>query len=304
MKKLFSLLSGLTLCGLWYLWSGAVVAQPTSTAKPETTRRDGDVTLRNRGRAVYYPPKGISQMWDNVRITQEGKDFILYADEMTYNENTRQAVATKNLRVESRDSTIKGDKIFADFNTKVITIQGNVVMTSHGAKDGIKSSAPDAANKGSIRDELRHKPSRLTCTRIDYNYENRQAVVTGSIQMIQDANNGTCDRIVFDEAQNVAQLFGNVVFHNGKRQTMRSSKIIVWIDQDKVGSDKPITIEIPDNKEPPRNPAPPQPKAEVPTPPVIPDDILKDFPTPVPLPTVAPEADEPDEEAKDEKPAQ
>ncbi|HVF11323.1 MAG TPA: LPS export ABC transporter periplasmic protein LptC [Abditibacteriaceae bacterium] len=311
MKKFFWFLSGIALLGLCYLWGGAVLAQPTSTARPdsrpEIIRRTGDITIRNRGRAVYIRPKGLARMWDNVRVTQEGEDFILYADELTYNENTNQAVATKNLKIESRDSTIKGDKIFADFDTKVITIQGHVVMASHGEKDGIKSSAPRAGDKAkagdkrSLRDELRHKPSRLTCDRIDYNYQNRQAVVTGSIRLTQDDNKGTCDRILFDEAKNVAQLFGNVVFHNGDRQTMKSSKIIVWIDEDKVGSDKPITIEVPDNRKPSRTPAPPQPKVDVPPAPAIPEDILAEFPTPVPLPTDAPAAEE---TAEDEKTAE
>jgi lipopolysaccharide export system protein LptA len=235
----------LALCLVALPLGGLVVAQTPQTTVPVTPEKDGVVTIRNspQGKAVYDDQRGIARITKDVRVTQAGEDFILYADDVTYNRTKNQAIATGNIRVETRDSTIRGTSIFADFDTKIISITGNVTMSSHGEKDGIVNG------RRGFRDEVTHKPSNLVCKRIDWNYENRQAVITGDIRMIQGANVGTCNRIRFDERQNIAFLEGNVIFEDReKERTMRTSELTIYIDENQIQTSKSTVVVMkPDN---------------------------------------------------------
>src|SRR2546421_668043 len=72
-------------------------------------------------------------------------------------------------------------------------------------------TAPDTTNPR-FKEQWTKKPSRMACDRIDFNYDTRQAVVSGSIRMNQEDNYGTCQQIIFDERRNIADLRGEVEF--------------------------------------------------------------------------------------------
>lgn len=253
--------------------NGTAAAGPANAAPK--AQRNGDIRISNsqNGTASYDTKRGISIITGDVRVTQVGEDFILYADKIVYNENTNQAEATGRLKVETRDSTIVGLKMRANFDTKVITITDKVEMRSHGTDDGIKGSA-SSSKKRSIRGDVTGKASRMTCDRIDFNYDIREAVITGNIRMMQGKNEGTCDTIVFDEENNIAELRGNVRFTNGERQTFRSQKVIIWLDEDKMhapsDTKQPTTIVIP----PKKSSTPSQARTNFPAPP---SDNIFDF---------------------------
>lgn len=257
---------------------------PAPAATPAARAQRGDVRIRNAkdGTAVYDNRRGISRITKNVTVTQEGEDFILRAEEIVYNENTNEAIGRGNLRVESRDSTIVGDGIRADFDRKVITISGRVVMNSHGQGNGLRSNR-----------DAKRKPSQITCDRLDYNYETRQAIVTGHILITQEKNVGTCERILFDEERNYAQLQGAATFRNtGTGQTIKSSDVEVWIDDNVVRASNRTTVTSPDK----RTPRPAAPRTAVPPPAALPDDLGDQFGRPLPPPPApAPVRDEPDE---------
>lgn len=266
-----------------------VLAQtPPPAATP--AKPAGRITIRNSpaGTAVYDDRQSIARMTKEVRVTQEGEDFILYADDLTYNKAKNQAVATGAIRVETRDSTLRGQKLFADFDAKTIVITDAVTINSHGEKDGIAGSTA----KG-FKAELKHKPSKLACKRVDWDYENRQGVVTGDIKMTQAKNTGTCDRIIFDEAQNVARLEGNVVFSDDCSRVMHSPVLTVFIDEDRVQTDKRTTIEFTDCPPTGTSPTPKPTKAPAytfPKPETISPDQLSQFDVkPPPAPTPRPE---------------
>lgn len=282
----------LALCLAGLPVGGLVLAQTSQPAAPVSPEKDGVVTIRNspQGKAVYDDQRGIARITKDVRVTQAGEDFILYADDVTYNRTKNQAIATGNIRVETRDSTIRGTSIFADFDTKIISITGNVTMSSHGEKDGIVNS------RRGFRNDVVHKPSSLFCKRIDWNYQNRQALITGDIRMVQKANVGTCDRIRFDERQNIALLEGNVVFDDAEKgRLMRTSELTVFIDEDQVQTTKSTVVIVkPENATQSATPRPtPAPAFTFQPKESIGDDVLKQFNvTPAPVPTPRPEKSE------------
>lgn len=251
-------------------------AVPAANGPGQATGQ-GMVTIRNspQGRAIYDDVRGIARMTRDVRVTQAGEDFILYADELTYNRPQNRAYATQKLRVETRNSTLRGDRLIADFNSRTLTLIGNVTISSHGEKDGI---AP--ATKG-IQAELRHKPSQLLCERADWDYEVRQGVATGNIRMIQADNRGTCRKLTFDEDKNIAHLDGEVRFSDGKRRTLLCNDLTVYIDSDKVESRQPCTINFPRDNSTAATAAPTKaPPAQFGPPPEISEEDLQGFTLP------------------------
>lgn len=246
----WSLLGGALLC------STAVLAQPkralrqiaAAPAAPKTQNRTaGEVLINAPNGGVWQDDQQVGHLTKNVTVSQEGEDFILYCDDLTYNKRTNVGIARVNLKVESSDSTITGNAIHADFNAKLITIRGHVVMNSHGSEDGIRGSAPNKANKRRrLPAQLEGKASTMTCDLIVYNYETHQAEITGNIHMQQADSSGTCERIIFDDRANIARLLGNAQFGNAEKRTFKSPEITVWIDTNVIQT-KAGTITSPSN---------------------------------------------------------
>jgi lipopolysaccharide assembly outer membrane protein LptD (OstA) len=228
------------------LGAGVTLAQkpdvkPIPAAKPaEKARRGGDVILKSQG-GMHDDAKGIARLTGSVVVRQEGEDFVLYADSVTYDRNTNRAVATGNLRVETKDSTITGLALRADFDTKHIVISGSVMMDSHGKNTGMKKTATKKGPGDAISDVTR-KPSKMTCNTIDFNYDIQEALVTGNIKLTQGETKGTCRQITFDEENNTAMLEGDVIFTDTKGQTFEVEKLIVWFDSDKLQFFGPVKM--------------------------------------------------------------
>jgi lipopolysaccharide export system protein LptA len=231
---------------------------------------------------------GISRLTKNVTVTQVGEDFILYAQSLTYNSRLDRAVATENLRVETRDSTIKGLRIDADFNTKILTLTGNVVISTHGQGDGITGRRDDKTARG----QLTRKSSKIICDRVDWDYETREAVLTGHIRMVQGKSEGTCDRILFDERQNVAQLKGRVRFTDEKGQVFNTPDLTIYMDEDRIVTGR-SRIWLKPNRPAGAAPRPVKPPVANKKAPKISDEDLKLFNiTPPPIPPLLPEPTE------------
>lgn len=245
-------------------------AEPAGKAATQADRPLGAVRMTNPGgEATLDLARGVRHATRNVQLWQEGEDFILYADDVTQYEKDNTGTARSNLHVESRDSTIIGDLMRVDFTDKVMTLTGNVILKSHGEKDGLRGQGDGK----SVRGEVLHKPSSLTCDRLDYDYETKQATLSGNIRMRQGENFGTCERILFDESKNIVRLIGNVKFINGDSQTIEVPEMTIWIDNNMIQSPG-ISTRMPHGKgkgpaRPPRRPTDfgPAPK--------LPDDITQ-----------------------------
>lgn len=239
----------------------------------------------------------ISKLTGNVVVTQVGEDVSLHSDSLIYNDPQKRAIATVNLVVTTRDSTIRGDRVDANFNTKMLTMTGQVRISTHGKGDGITGNRAG----GGIRDEFASKPSKLKCDRVDWDYETREAVLTGHIKMTQGKNSGTCDRIEFDERQNVARLKNHVEFTDDKGQSYKTPDLTIYNDENRIVTGQ-STLHFKPNAGANAASRAPKPPVPVKKPPVITDDeaaafgikrapipVLKPEPTPTPEPEPAPE---------------
>ena len=168
---------------------------------------------------------GMSELNGNVTITQDGEDFILYAQKVVNSDRKKQATATGDLRVETRESTIRAVKMFADFNTKIISMVDSVVISSYGEGDGIQTDGTAAR-----RAEKKRKPVRIACDRLDWNYETKQAILVGHIRIVQGDSVGTCNQIIYDEPKNAARLLGDVNFGNKDSQKFLTDELTLFVD--------------------------------------------------------------------------
>ena len=205
---------------------GAAPATPPAINAPAP---EGFVDF-NAEQSVFDDRQGIGVYTGNVTATQTGEDFILYAQKaLSYREPEAETVstatATKDLRIETRESTIRAEQLYADFKTKVFTLTGSVVISSYGENDGVQT-----ANSAKIRAQNKREPVRIACNRLDWNYDTRQAVLVDNIRIVQGDNVGTCNKIIYDEPKNAARLVGNVRFGNSKRQQFLADELLLFVD--------------------------------------------------------------------------
>lgn len=276
------------------------LAQPQKTA-PITTNNGSQVTIKNAkdGTFSYDDPSGIARWTKNVIITQANENITIRAQEVLANRIRKVANASGQLSIETRDSTIRGKSLFADFNDRKATITQGVVITSHGKRDG---------TIGELGAELTHKPIRVTCDRVDWDYDIKQATATSNIHIFQGANRGTCNRIVYDERRNIIDLQGDVRFGDDKNRTFVGQEITVYVDESRIAAGRGTTMLFPggDNFNSPSSPktarAPKAGRKFAPAPTLPPlDGILAPPPLPAPkatateepVPTARPEEPEP-----------
>lgn len=202
------------------------LAQPQKNA-PIPTKNGGQVSIRNAsdGTFSYDDKTGVARWTKNVIITQENENITIRAQDVLANRIRKLANASGQLSIETRDSTIIGKSLFADFNNRKATITQEVVITSHGKKDGT------VAGLGA---ELRHKPIKVTCDRVDWDYDIKQATATSNIHISQGVNRGTCNRIIYDEQRNIIDLQGDVRFGDDKNRNFIGQEILVYVDEGRI----------------------------------------------------------------------
>jgi lipopolysaccharide assembly outer membrane protein LptD (OstA) len=261
---------------------------PAPAAVPD--KAQNGVVVVHGETSISDDATGISKLTKNVTVTQVGEDFILYCQSLTYNRFKDRAIATDDLRIQTRDSTIRGARVDADFNTKILTLTGSIVIATHGKGDGITGNRPN----DSLRSQVTNKASRIACDRVDWDYETHQATLTGNIHFTQGKATGTCDRILFDERQNVAELQGSVRFVDENGRVVHTPDLKIYMDENSMESGG-ATVWIPQPKTPGATPLPTKAPVPVKKGPKITDDDIKLFGvTPPPIPTARPEpTDEP-----------
>lgn len=291
-----------SLSGIFAVYAQNGAPNPKKVARkvPLAPRADQlGAVIVNGDESVSYGATDTSKLTGNVSVSQVGEDFILYAQSLVFSKPQNRAIATGKLVVKTRESTITGNRIDANFTTKILTLTGDVVIRTHGKGDGITGNRATGA-----RAEFASKPSKLFCDRVDWDYETREAVLTGNIRMEQGKNRGTCGRIEFDERQNVARLMGRVAFTDERGQTYSTPDLTIYNNENRIVTGRSSLKILPNTGQAP-GAAPRAPKAPVAVKkaPVIADEELAAFgvkpppvpafrPEPAPIPAPDPAAEE------------
>ncbi len=263
------------------------IQTPVALAAPSAATA-GNVVITNAksgGTSSFNYQTGVGLITKDVVLRQTGEKFVLRAQRVRYSKNDNRATAAGDLSVDTENSTIRGGTMYGDFNAKIISITGNVIISAHGRGDGM--------NKGSAG----HTPVRIACTRLDWNYTTQQATIVGNIRMAQEDRVGTCNKIIFDVPQNVVRLLGNVRFGNSKNQQFLGDDVVIRLDENIVETKSQIVIRSDTNAASGGTAKAATPKtfpgrvgsnvADLPAPPP-PIETLVPTPTPKPKPTARP----------------
>ena len=294
---------------VWAQQAAPRSATATALAAP-SAQTPGNVTIINdkSGIVDYNYATGVGLMTKNVVLRQAGEKFVLRAQRVRYSKNDNRATASGDLFVETENSTIRSSQIYGDFNAKIISFTGNVVISAHGKGDGLNPNNPA------------HKPVRIACNRLDWNYATSQATIAGNIRLAQDDNIGTCNKIIYNQPKNAVNLLGNVRFGNSKQQQFLGEDVIIYLDESRIVTNKGVVMKSgpqsggqsssrPKPKPPATFPDRVQsnPVSELPAPPppietLVPTPTPKPKPTarPTPKPPVAPDTAPPAGDASDE----
>lgn len=241
-----------------------------------------DITNAPDGTATYDDEQGLARITKDVVITQRGENLVVYAQQAVYSRSRNQASANDQLRVVTRDSTIRGLNLRADFDNRQFTISGSVVINSHGKKDG---------KAGELGAQSSKKPIKVTCDQVVWEYDTKQATATGNIHIYQGTNQGTCNKIIYDEGQNIVKLLGNVQFGDDKNRTFVGPEVDFYIDNNIVSAPH-ARIRFPEKEGMSGNPSSAKTPQKTPLPfkpvPSLPADIVGGFSPPPPVATPLP----------------
>ena len=117
-------------------------------AKPAADRKQvkvGDVNIAAE-QLDYVKESATFILKGNVVVSQDGEDMVMHSDNAVYKRDSNTATASGNLKVDTRDSTVTGLKLNADFDAKHVIITEKVFMRSHGAKDGLPPAKAAVVN--------------------------------------------------------------------------------------------------------------------------------------------------------------
>ncbi len=271
--------------------SARAAEAPAGEKKAEGEKREEKPVQMNADLLSYSQP--VYTLTGNVHFRQEDAD--LYCDRAEYDEDKDTARATGHLKMTTRETTVTGDLIVADFGQKVADITGNVRLEAQRKKKEPEPAAgaeakpaegatppPAEEKKGETAeqkpgrfDEYREKLTVITCEHIQYWYEEERAIATGNVVAVQEDKTVTADEAVYirNDNEETLTLTGNpakLVMKNGNH--METPKVMIDLRTEVLKTGGPATGVFKREKkeetagEKTEQPAP-GPKPEIPSPP-------------------------------------
>jgi len=162
---------------------------------------------------------------------------------------------TEELDVET---TVTGDKVMVDMNAKVAVIEGHVTVVrvpqpkesapAAGAppekatpeKPAAETPAAPAGAQPEQEKEredakaIRRKKATLTCDKLEYYYDEKRALGTGSVTVKQGERTAKAEQVEFKEKEDLLTVTDNVVVTDEKGQRLECDKAVINTADDSV----------------------------------------------------------------------
>lgn len=147
------------------------------------------------------------------------KDTVISSDLVTYDDKTKVAISPGKLTISDPECDISGDKGSANFKKKLGDIEGSVQML---IKPKPVQETPD--NKNSVRTKVT-KPTTVTCPKLEYEYKNKIATLTGGVSFKQEKRSATANKAVYDGKAEILTLTGDVKGIDEQGQTFAATLV-------------------------------------------------------------------------------
>lgn len=223
-KRMLALM--VSVCALVCVGIGA--QQPLPAPGTAAAKSDGKKLEDVLGRAdvmkTQWASKDVTHvlMKGNVKFTY--KDTTMTCDEATYtddrNAKSKTAVVPGKINITSPDCDLTGDKGSADFNKKLVVLEGNVTMLAK------PKPSDETADSESIKAKL-NKPTTITCSRLEYLYGDKIATATGGVTFKQEKRSGSAQKAVYDSRKELLVLTGDVKGTDEDGQTFSAPKVTI-----------------------------------------------------------------------------
>lgn len=219
-----------------------------------------------------------------VVIREVGKDFQIAADLVVSKahkqmgadgkeEVNRTADITGNLKFTNSDTTVTSTRVFVDFGESKAVFSGEVVIVSRASdpkpegksSDGkapasksepakakavnleSKASSPDTQPAKEAPPAKPRKPTTVRCEQFEFNYETRQGVATGKLNIKQEERKATAERALIDDGKNIITLEDKVEMEemrDGKPRIMKCARIVIETDNETWRAEDEDTVKI------------------------------------------------------------
>jgi len=198
--------------------------QPPKSAAGSDAKQLEDVLGRADVMKTQWGSKNVTRvlMKGNVKFTY--KDTTMTCDEATYtddrNARSKIAVVPGKINITSPDCDLTGDKGSADFNKKLVVLEGNVTMLAR------PKPSDENADPESVKAKL-SQPTTITCPRLEYLYGDKIATATGGVTFKQEKRSGSAQKAVYDSKKELLVLTGDVKGTDEDGQTFSAPKVTI-----------------------------------------------------------------------------
>lgn len=191
-------------------------------------------------------------------------------DQCDYDDDHQTAVGSGHLKIVDPESTITGDLLKVNFDTKFAQIIGNVTIVTQKKKpEGTAEQPAEGEKKPTTVSEYREKKTTITCPQIDYYYadDKKQATVTGPVKAVQEDKTVTSDKAYYDGVKDEVKLDGNVIVTMEKGNEFHCPEATIHLKDDSFEAPNITGVVIQEEEKPKEAPPPAAPNGEAKPPP-------------------------------------
>lgn len=218
---------------------GAELASELGAQPGVAAPQEAEPTIPAGEKKDYVNIQSATAAWDNktkvwhmggVTITDSEYNLVVKADTVSYRETNKQAEGTGNLSISDPEHVATGDKLRADFNARLVVLEGDVKLIRTP-----KGPSPEEGAK-ETPETVKKRRTTLTCDTAEYYYGDKRAVAymqgDGRVRAVQEDKVLTCRRLENDEKANVLTLSGDVEVVNKEGETARAESVVYDTEKD------------------------------------------------------------------------
>lgn len=182
---------------------------------------------------------GKDNVWtlkSNVVLSEKKEEMTLKADQAVYWADEDRAELTGNISITDPEHSATADVVKADFNKKIIYLDGNVKVerTPKEAKQAAAAGENKTEEKKFSVEEAKKRRSTTTCDKMEYDYGKKFLTATGNVKVVQEKRTATCQKAEYDEEKEILTLAEGVKVEEEGGNWFECSRATINVDTDEV----------------------------------------------------------------------
>ena len=176
-------------------------------------------------KAWWKEPGRVGRLIGGVVIRQG--DTVIRVQEAEYNQEASTATAAGGVTITDPEAQITADRLSVDMKAKKAVLEGAVRAV---IKPKRREANGGTSEKG-LRQKLREE-TVITCSRLEYWYKQKRAVVDGGLKLVQGERQFSAQRCLYFHKERTALLTGGVEGVDEKGQSYKADVIKLVLKED------------------------------------------------------------------------